>query len=174
MAPDVVVHRQELLHTCMQDLVATNPHASTLPPLLAFLDPAYTTCPMEQDTVPSAATSSAISRAATAATAGGSTGPSGSRPCPGAGLQGTCGSRIRLVTEVPVRLSERELMQRQRGCCAGCGMALPHTYLASAWLGRLHSKVSCMYSCTLPSADAVAAYIKGLLLALELGCSHPA
>lgn len=151
MAPDVVVHRQELLHTCMQDLLAANPNARTLTPLLAFLNPAHVTCPMEQDTVTSSATPSIGSAAQEAAPGTGAPPSAGGAPrgrgVPRGGLQGWHGSRIRLLTDVPVRLTDREVLQRQQGCCAGCNGRLALPYLASGWLGRLHGQVCrcCMY-----------------------------
>lgn len=145
MAPDVVVHRQELLHTCMQDLLAANPNAPTLTPLLAFLNPAHVTCPLEQDTV----TNSATQEAAPGTGGTPSAGPPSSRGVPLGGLQGWHGSRIRLLTDLPVRLTDREVLQRQQGCCAGCSGRLALPYLASGWLARLHGQVirCCMYQC---------------------------
>ncbi|KAL0027155.1 hypothetical protein WJX79_010685 [Trebouxia sp. C0005] len=42
-APHVVIQRQELLHTCLQELLALNSQSPTLSPLLAFLDPSLIT-----------------------------------------------------------------------------------------------------------------------------------
>ena len=151
MAPEVVTHRLELLHTCMQDLIATNPDVPSFSSLRAFLDPRHITCPDQQDT--STMTGSAVGTTA------------GPDPSIGQGLQGR-GSRIRLLTDLPVRLTDRELMQRQQGCCAGCTQPLP-----SGWLGRLHSKVRASETAlalayTLPAADAaVRACCYSLLLA---------
>ena len=130
MAPEVVAHRQELLHACMQDLIATNPEALSLSSLRAFLDPQHITCPDEQDT-------STMSSSANGLTAGrdSSVGQGLAKGRSQGGLQGH-GSRIRLLTDLPVSLTDRELIQRQQGCCAGCTQPLP-----SGWLGRLHSKV---------------------------------
>ena len=148
MAPDVVVHRQQLLHSCMQDLMAANPNAPSLTPLLAFLNPQHITCPMEQNNVTSSATHevSPISSP--------SVGPSSARGVPQGVLQGSCGSRVRLLTELPVRLTARELMQRQQGCCAGCTGRLTLPYLASGWLGHLHSKVSYLFCAQMTTVAA--------------------
>lgn len=144
MAPDVVVRRQELLHTCMQDLVAANPNAPALTPLVAFLNPAHITCPMEQDAATRSATSCTSSAAHEAAPCTGS--PLNADPASGRGsrtraVQGHRGSRVQLLTDLPVRLTDREVLQRQQGCCAGCSGRLALPYFASSWLGQLHTQV---------------------------------
>ena len=136
MAPDVVVHRQELLHTCMQDLVAANPNAPTLTPLVAFLNPAHITCPMDPNTATSSVTPFMTYAADEAA-------PFTSSALDMGALQGCHGSRVRLLTDLPVRLTDREVLQRQQGCCAGCKGRLALPYFASSWLGQLHRQVSC-------------------------------
>ena len=171
MAPDVVVHRQELLHTCMKNLLAANPHAPTLTPLLAFLNPAHVTCPLEQDTV----TCSAAQEATPSTDSTPSAGPPSSRGVPLVGLQGWHGSRIRLLTDLPVRLTDREVLQRQQGCCAGCHGRLALPYLVSGWLGRLHRQVIRCCMCQLPQAVCAVCFIFLMLcsvVACYLGSGH--
>ena len=115
----------------MQDLLALNPQGPTLTPLLAFLDPAHVTCPLDLPTVVS--------------TPGQQPEPMGSQqPLPGSIGSGFSnhGRRVRLLTELPVRFTDRELMLRQHGQCAECGQGLPTVGLS--WLGRTSSKVGCM------------------------------
>ena len=145
MAPGVVVRRQELLHSCMQDLVAANPNAPALTPLVAFLNPAHITCPMEQATATSSAapsTSSAVHEAASCTGSAANAGPASCRGVKRGVLHGWHGSRVRLLTDLPVRLTDREVLLRQKACCAGCSGPLALPYFASSWLGHLHRQVS--------------------------------
>ena len=129
MAPDVVVQRQELLHTCMHDLLATNPQAPTATPLQAFLDPAHITCPT--DTTPSGSSSHQQSST-----------NQHLHPQTSLARPPERGSRIQLLTDLPLRCSDKELMLRQHGRCAGCDQAVPPLQLS--WLGRASSsQVGC-------------------------------
>jgi len=126
-APQVVIQRQELLHTCLQDLLALNPLGPTLSPLLAFLDPSLITCPVDtpvhQDSVSAQQpTQESISASSE-----------------------KHGSRIRLLTDEPVKFTDKELMLRQQGQCAECGSALPA--LGTSWLGRTSSKAGFPCAC---------------------------
>ena len=145
MAPDLVVHRQELLHACMQDLLAANSNAPAPASLVAFLNPTHITCPMEQDTVTTPAspfTNSATHEAAPCTGSAPSADPDSSRGVHRGALHSWHGSRVRLLTDLPVRLTDREVLQRQQGCCAGCSDRLALPYFASSWLGQLHRRVS--------------------------------
>ena len=133
--PDVVVQRQELLHTCMQDLMALNPQGPTLTPLLAFLDPAHITCPIDSTTPISTSRQQPEPMGSQLAVPGSI----------GVGFSNH-GRRVRLLTELPVRFTDRELMLRQQGQCAECGQGLPAVGIS--WLGRTSSKVGCMGACS--------------------------
>ena len=129
----------------MQDLVAANPSAAALTPLVAFLNPAHITCPMDQDAATTSATSRTSSAAHEAAPCTGSApnaDPTSGRGVHTGAAQGRHGSRVRLLTDLPVRLTDREVLQRQQGCCAGCSAPVALPYFASSWLGQLHRQVS--------------------------------
>jgi len=127
-APHVVIQRQELLHTCLQDLLALNPQGPTLTPLLAFLDPSLITCPVDSTPIQQASGS-------TQQTTQDSIYASSEKH----------GSRIRLLTDAPVRFTDKELMLRQQGHCAECGKPLPA--VGTSWLGRTSSKAGFQCAC---------------------------
>ena len=128
----MVTQRQELLHTCLQDLLALNPRGSALSPLLAFLDPSLITCPVNTvvDSTPfhqaSVSTQQPTQESISASSE-------------------KHGSRIRLLTDAPVRFTDKELMLRQQGQCAQCGRALPP--VGTSWLGRTSSKAGSRCAC---------------------------
>ena len=128
LAPELVMWRQELLHTCMQDLLGGNPDIITSPSLLAFLDPAYVTCPVVHTTVSTPTHPS----------------PPRSSHQPDHQMSSSRhknhGSRIRLLTDLPVSFTDKEQMLRQQSQCAECSQSLP--LLGISWLGRTSAKVS--------------------------------
>ncbi|DBA70284.1 TPA: hypothetical protein ACH3X2_012181 [Trebouxia sp. C0005] len=132
-APHVVIQRQELLHTCLQELLALNSQSPTLSPLLAFLDPSLITCPVDTvvDTTPIQHASGSAQQPTQDSISASSE---------------KHGSRIRLLTDAPVRFTDRELMLRQQGRCAECGETLPA--VGTSWLGRTSSKAArrCEYT----------------------------
>ncbi|KAK9868428.1 hypothetical protein WJX84_000982 [Apatococcus fuscideae] len=162
LAPDIVLARQQLLQTCLNDVLASHGDLSQAPELLLFLSPteaqpsgpsgwfsgsarpsssAGVALPEKQGSSeegrssrsgwsskltglwqqrPSADSSAGLpagdSPAATEHPQPESSAPSatGFRP----------GKRIKLMTELPLELSEAELMSQQEGACAGCGALL--------------------------------------------------
>ncbi len=130
----MITQRQELLHTCLQDLLTLNPQGPTLSPLLAFLDSSLITCPV--DTNPD---STPVQQASVRT----------QQPTPD-NISASCenekhGSRMRLLTDAPVRFTDKELMLRQQGQCAECGKALPA--VGTSWLGRTSSKAGSLCAC---------------------------
>ena len=128
----MIIQRQELLHTCLQDLLTLNSQGPASSPLLAFLDPSLITCPV--DTI---VHSTAVQQASV----------STQQPTQDSisGISEKHGSRMRLLTDAPVRFTDKELMLRQQGQCAECGKALPA--MGTSWLGRTSSKAGsvCMH-----------------------------
>ena len=128
----MVIQRQELLHTCLQDLLALNPQSPALSPLLAFLDPSLITCPADipVDSTPVQQASVSTQQPTQDSISASS---------------GKHGSRIRLLTDTPVRFTDKELMLRQQGQCAECEKALPA--VGTSWLGRTSSKAGFQRAC---------------------------
>ncbi len=128
----MITQRQELLHTCLQDLLTLNPQGPTLSPLLAFLDPSFITCPL--DTPVNSTPFQQASASAQPPTQDNISASSEKH-----------GSRMRLLTDAPVRFTDKELMLRQQGQCAECGKALPA--VGTSWLGRTSSKAGSQCAC---------------------------
>ena len=133
-APHVVTQRQELLHTCLQDLLTLNPQGPALSPLLAFLDPSLITCPMETPV-----DSTLVQQASV------STQQPAHNSISASSENEKHGSRMRLLTDAPVRFTDKELMLRQQGQCAECGKALPAVGIS--WLGHTSSKAGFLCAC---------------------------